>query len=72
MTEQKPAAEAHEEIREVKSQHAEEIARLRLTAEEREAIALAADELEDEYYGTSCKKELAAAATLRTLLERMK
>ena len=41
-----------------------------LTAAEREAIEIAAAELDDEYYGTNCKKELAAAATLRKLLER--
>ena len=43
-----------------------------LTDEEREAIEIAAAELDDEYYGTNCKKELAAAATLRKLLERLK
>jgi hypothetical protein len=42
-----------------------------LTDDERAAIQLAAEELDDEYYGTSCKKELAAAATLRSLLERL-
>jgi len=48
-----------------------EIARLRLTDDEREAIEIAAAELDDEYYGTNCKKELAAAATLKKLLERL-
>ena len=48
-----------------------EIERLRLTDEEREAIQLAAEVVDDEYYGTNCKKELAAAATLRALLERL-
>jgi hypothetical protein len=43
-----------------------------LTDEEREAIEIAAAVLDDEYYGTNCKKELAAVATLRELLERMK
>jgi hypothetical protein len=42
-----------------------------LTDEEREAIQLAAEVVDDEYYGTNCKKELAAAATLRSLLERL-
>lgn len=42
-----------------------------LTDEEREAVEIAAAELDDEYYGTNCKKELAAAASLRNLLERM-
>jgi hypothetical protein len=45
--------------------------RLRLTDEEREAIQLAAEVVDDEYYGTNCKKELAAAATLRSLLARL-
>jgi hypothetical protein len=43
-----------------------------LTDEEREAIEIAAAELDDEYYGTNCKKELAAADTLRKLLERLR
>jgi hypothetical protein len=43
-----------------------------LTDAEREAIEIAAAELDDEYYGTNCKKELAAAATLRKLLERLR
>jgi len=42
-----------------------------LTDSERKAIEVAAAELDDEYYGTNCKKELAAAATLRSLLERL-
>jgi hypothetical protein len=42
-----------------------------LTDEEREAIEIAAAELDDEYYGTNCKKELAAADTLRSLLKRL-
>jgi hypothetical protein len=42
-----------------------------LTDEERAAIHLAAEEIDDEYYGTNCKKELAAAATLRSLLSRL-
>ena len=58
MTEQKPAAEAHEEIRELESQHADEIARLRLTAEKRARLSIS--------------QLSAAAATLRTLLERLK
>jgi len=44
---------------------------VQVTAEERQAIEIAAAELDDEYYGTNCKKELAAAATLRKLLERL-
>jgi hypothetical protein len=43
-----------------------------ITDEEREAIEIAAAELDDEYYGTNCKKELAAAVTLRKLLERLR
>jgi hypothetical protein len=43
-----------------------------LTDEEREAIQLAAEVVDDEYYGTNCKKELTAATTLRSLLERLK
>ena len=35
--------EAHEEIRELESQHADEIARLRLTDEEREAVEFFAE-----------------------------
>jgi hypothetical protein len=42
-----------------------------LADEEREAIEIAAAVLDDEYYGTNCKKELAAVATLRKLLERL-
>jgi hypothetical protein len=42
-----------------------------LTDEERAAIEIAAAELDDEYYGTNCKKELAAADTLRSLLKRL-
>jgi len=42
-----------------------------LTDEERAAIEIAAAELDDEYYGTNCKEELAAAATLRKLLKRL-
>jgi hypothetical protein len=52
MTEQKPAAEA------VESQHADEIARLRLTAEKRGRLSIS--------------QLSAAAAMLRSLLERMK
>jgi hypothetical protein len=44
---------------------------VQITDEEREAIEIAAAELDDEYYGTNCKKELAAAATLRKLLARL-
>ena len=58
MTEQKPAAEAHEEIRELESQHADEIASLRLTAEKRGRLSIS--------------QLSAAAAMLRSLLERMK
>lgn len=43
-----------------------------LTDEEREAVKLATDFLEDEFYGCSdkCKAEHEAVATLRKLLER--
>jgi len=45
-----------------------------LTDAEREAIKLAADFLEDEFYGCSdkCRAEHEAVATLRGLLERLK
>lgn len=44
-----------------------------LTDEEREAVKLAADFLEDEFYGCSdkCAAEHNAVATLRKLLERL-
>ena len=46
---------------------------LRLTDEEREAVKLATDFLEDEFRGCSdkCAAEHAAVATLRKLLERL-
>ena len=59
--------EAHEEIRELESQHADEIARLRLTADEREAIEFFVG-FHNEGYGPIERN----AATLRTLLERLK
>lgn len=45
-----------------------------LTDDEREAVKLATDFLEDEFYGCSdkCAAEHAAVTTLRKLLERMK
>ena len=42
-----------------------------LTAEEREAIELAAAELDGEYHGPNCTNERTASATLRSLLARL-
>jgi hypothetical protein len=69
----------HDAVPEAKDRTAGELGGARVTGNthtltdaEREAVELAAAELDDEYYGTNCKKELAAAATLRSLLERLK
>jgi hypothetical protein len=43
-----------------------------LTDAEREAIELAAAELDGEYHGPNCTNERTASATLRKLLERLK
>lgn len=63
--------EAHAEIRRLEDEHAAEVARLRLTDAEREAIAAAAN------HADWCDKEIdgvrfEAAAVIRGLLERLR